>query len=93
MTTGKCIRKQRIRMGITQGELAKHLSVTVQFINAVEAGRSKMPLKLLQPLIEYLMIDEAVVVRHLVDDYRRKVKSSLKQSVARLLESEVEGIK
>ncbi|HOK55651.1 MAG TPA: helix-turn-helix transcriptional regulator [Armatimonadota bacterium] len=78
MTTGKYIRSQRLRMGITQVELASHLSVKVQFINAIEAGRSKLPLKILQPLIEYLMIDDAAMVRHLVDDYRRKVKSSLK---------------
>lgn len=48
----KILSKKRIELGITQAQMAKTLGTSSSFLSSVELSKSKLPLHLLEKMIE-----------------------------------------
>jgi len=77
--TGRMIKSIRTAKGLTQTELAKKMGgYPVQFICAIESGRSNLPLKKIKALAKAFDVPERWIINFIVDDYFEKLKKVLK---------------
>ena len=75
---GKLLRKNRIKKGLTQLDVAKKFKYsTTQFIHSIETGKSKVPLKILAKYCDYLEVDKTEVKSILFKDFVKKIKREL----------------
>ena len=54
---GKRMKKQRVKKGLTQEDMADELSVSVAFYSRIETGRSHVNLKRIVQIAEILEVD------------------------------------
>lgn len=77
MTPGQLIKKHRTQKGLTQIQLAKQLGYEIpQFISLMENGHSKVPLSLCKMLVVILKINNSILSRSLVNEYKNEVKKA-----------------
>lgn len=75
---GELVRKQRIKAGMTQLELAKKLGYTsTQFVSLFERGYSKIPAETIGKIIMVLPISETKVVNMLVNEFRKNLLAEI----------------
>lgn len=71
MTINEILRKQRIRKGLTQRQVADKLGLeSTQFVSLMERGESHVPITTLGKLLQMLELDEKELIRILVADFR-----------------------
>lgn len=75
---GKLLRKNRIKKGLTQLDVAKKFKYsTTQFIHLIETGKSKVPLKILAKYCDFLGVDKTEIKEVLFRDFVNKIKKEL----------------
>ena len=74
MSVGKIIRDARLKLGITQRELATKLEYTFQFVTNWERGASKPPMKVVSKLAKVLKVSEKDIKQEMFDEDLRILK-------------------
>lgn len=78
MTIPEIIRAQRLKKKLSQVELARAVGLdSPQFIYMMEHGRSHIPYKTLGRLIEVLDLNEAKLIRILLEDFERDLNEQI----------------
>ncbi len=80
MRLGSLIKEYRLKMGLTQLELATKLDYSIpQFVSLMENGHSKIPLNVLGKIISILSIPEKKALDLLVDIYKIEAKATISE--------------
>lgn len=89
---GKILAHKRIELDMTQAQMAEMVGVSAQFLSAIEHGTKKMPLNLIEKLIEqfdFSGCEIGYLVRRYVDDMmklpdclKNDEKSKINESIA-----------
>lgn len=78
---GKFLRTERVKAGLTQGEIAGKLGYSSpQFISNIERGLSVIPLKTLAVLVSEYRINHETMIRTLMDSQRQILKKYLSKA-------------
>ena len=60
---GRAVRKQRLRIGLSQEELALRIDADQAYVSRIEAGQMNVTLETLELIAEALGIDESKLLR------------------------------
>ena len=74
---GYKIKTKRRKLGVTQADLSKKLSISATYLNLMESGRRKIDLDLLLKIANELKVD--------VSDISKKIDTNLYQNLMDLL--------
>lgn len=78
---GKFLRGERIKAGLTQGEIAHKLGYSSpQFISNIERGLSVIPLKTLAVLVSEYKINQETMIKTIMDSQRQILKKYLSKA-------------
>ena len=66
--TGDYLRSCRLKLKLTQGDVASAIGVSRNMVHAMET-RSKIPVRLIKPLAKVLKIQMLEIVESMTDDY------------------------
>lgn len=75
---GKFLRNERIKAGLTQGEIANKLGYSSpQFISNIERGLSVIPLKTLSVLVNEYRINPDTMIKTIMESQKQILKKFL----------------
>jgi transcriptional regulator with XRE-family HTH domain len=78
---GKFLRTERLKVGMTQGEVASKLGYSSpQFISNIERGLSVVPLKTLAVLVSEYKINQDTMIKTIMDSQRQILKKHLSKA-------------
>ena len=78
LSLGEFLKKKRIEAKITQGELAKDLSISAQMVSNWENGRCGPPSDLLIDLAKFLFIKKEELLQNILMSSEQFYKKKLK---------------
>ena len=83
---GAKLRKERLRMNLTQLELATKLNYeSMQFVSLFERGLSKVPMQKLGEMAVILRFDVKPIIKRLVKEHERAITQEIAGGCAKAL--------